>query len=513
MNSDNEKRIETLGKLNVEFKGDKYNWDLEVQSRILGLLLSEKTVLVQSLGLVQSNYFASESYEIIASCLFSYYGKYNELPTKWALREEVSSRLKERQESVRLYYLSTLDSLYDFYVPGLETREYLLNKILTFAKRQSMKLALYEALKKLSETEEKDVDKNLPWIYERLNKAMTLDINYDVGLELFKNLDEFYELARRRNEGQDTFTTGFHYIDQTFKSKGLLRGEIGAWIASPGVGKSLCLCKGSVANVNQDRKVMYISMEMDRVSVASRFLAQFARVSGEKLCDPEVESMVRKSVAHFLEGRNEQNPLIIKQFPMGAIDVNGIKGYYTSVKTRGWKPDLLIIDYPGEMKHNPLKKTHESAYEILRDLRGFGVEEQHCTLTCIQPNRSASQLEIHQFIDESSIGSSYDQFKPLDALWSINQTMAEKTAEVARGYVIKTRDGKSKVLFKMGFDYNAGTLDVFDLSNESYNDRMNRMKEEVSSEVPLDKVNIKPNKRKGRSVSGFDPHSPDEENT
>jgi hypothetical protein len=65
----------------------------------------------------------------------------------------------------------------------------------------------------------------------------------------------------------------------------------------------------------------------------------------------------------------------------------------------------------------------------------------------------------------------------------------------------------------MGFDYNAGTLDVFDLSNESYNDRMNRMKEEVSSEVPLDKVNIKPNKRKGRSVSGFDPHSPDEENT
>jgi hypothetical protein len=161
----------------------------------------------------------------------------------------------------------------------------------------------------------------------------------------------------------------------------------------------------------------------------------------------------------------------------------------------------------GEMKDDPSVKKYESAYRILRDLRGFGVEKQHCTFTCVQPNSSASKLEIGHYIDESNIGTSFDQFKPLDAFWSINQQTIEKDAEVGRGFVIKHRNGKSRFPFKIGFDYSLGTLDMFQISDESYRSSMNLVQEKKASDVMVDNVK-KGEGKKQRSKSGFTPKEP-----
>ncbi|MCK8265753.1 hypothetical protein LW980_17950, partial [Erwinia amylovora] len=88
----------------------------------------------------------------------------------------------------------------------------------------------------------------------------------------------------------------------------------------------------------------------------------------------------------------------------GQMTVNSIRAYHSQLVLRGWKPNLLIIDYVGEMADDPNVKKYESAYRILRDLRAFGIEEKHGTMTCVQPNASAAKLEIGQYIDESNIG-------------------------------------------------------------------------------------------------------------
>lgn len=151
---------------------------------------------------------------------------------------------------------------------------------------------------------------------------------------------------------------------------------------------------------------------------------------------------------------------------------------------------LIIIDYVGEMKDDPNVKKYESAYRILRDLRGFGVENQHCTLTCVQPNQSAAKLEISQYIDESNIGTSFDQFKPLDAFWSINQQTIEKDAEVGRGFVIKHRDGRSRFPFKMGFDYSMGTLDIFEISKDRYKQLLSSVQQKRSEDIEFDTYSV-----------------------
>ena len=172
------------------------------------------------------------------------------------------------------------------------------------------------------------------------------------------------------------------------------------------------------------------------------------------------------------------------------------------LELRGWKPNVLIVDYVGEMKDDPSVKKYESAYRILRDLRGFGVEKGHCTFTCVQPNQSAAKLEIGQYIDESNIGTSFDQFKPLDAFWSINQQVLEKDAEVGRVFVIKHRNGRSRFAFKIGFDYKLGTLDMFEISKERYRESMNLVQEKKADEVNMDTVG-EPSGKKQRSKKGF----------
>jgi hypothetical protein len=178
------------------------------------------------------------------------------------------------------------------------------------------------------------------------------------------------------------------------------------------------------------------------------------------------------------------------------------------LELRGWKPNVLIVDYVGEMKDDPSVKKYESAYRILRDLRGFGVEKGHVTFTCVQPNQTAAKLEIGQYIDESNIGTSFDQFKPLDAFWSINQQVLEKDAEVGRIFVIKHRNGRSRFSFKIGFDYKIGTLDMFEISKDTYRERMNLVQEKKAEEVTMDNVgDASSGGKKQRSKKGFNPEN------
>jgi KaiC/GvpD/RAD55 family RecA-like ATPase len=235
------------------------------------------------------------------------------------------------------------------------------------------------------------------------------------------NIDEMFKRMKEKMSGKDRFTTAFESIDNALTGGGLFPGEIAAWIALPGVGKSLAMCKAAVANVLLGHKVLYLTMEMDEVGVGQRFTSQMFKYDVNNLLGMEAE--IKGPFPTSKQSKADPNQLMITQFPGGVLDVNGIRAYYNQLSLRGWKPNLLIIDYVGEMKFNTgkHKQKYEAAYEILRDLRAFGIEEQHCATTALQPSAGAARLEIRQYIDESNIGTAFDQFKPLDAFWSINQ--------------------------------------------------------------------------------------------
>jgi len=140
-----------------------------------------------------------------------------------------------------------------------------------------------------------------------------------------------------------------------------------------------------------------------------------------------------------------------------------------------FKPDLVVIDYIGEMKDYPGVPTYESRYRIVRDLRGLATEENVCVFTAMQPNKDAREAQKKDgglyggdgVIDDTNLADSYGQIRPLDGCWSINQMQAEKEAGIARIFVIKHRHGKSR--FTCHAKFNKNTLKMDQISEDTYN--------------------------------------------
>ncbi len=459
----------------------KFGWDDTFQKKLLAMLMCDRFFLTQGMGLIVPTYFSSEAHSKICDLLFKYFGKYKSLPEPFLLEEELKAATQDREESTQIHFQGELKALYTYYVPGLETRDALLDKITYFAKVQAVKVAFHEILPKITEKPEDEA--TWAYVYDQWRKSMVIERNHEPGLEYFINIDELFNMMKAKRDMGDGFTSAFESIDNALTGGHLYRGEIGAWIGLPGTGKSLALVKAAVANVRMGHKVLYITLEMDELGICQRFTSQMLKKDVNNLLSSESE--IRKEIEDFTMDMADKNRLIVKQFPGGQLDVNGVRAFYSQCQLRGFKPDLVIIDYVGEMRQDPTVKTYESMYRILRDLRGFGVEEKHCTLTAVQPNRSAAELKDNEFIDESNIGSSFDQFKPLDAFWSLNQTVDEKGASVGRGFVIKHRNGRSRFPFKMGYDYDLGTLDVFEITPQSYKEKRNVYKEEKKTEESL----------------------------
>jgi hypothetical protein len=166
----------------------------------------------------------------------------------------------------------------------------------------------------------------------------------------------------------------------------------------------------------------------------------------------------------------------------------------------GFVPDLLVVDYPGEMKDTPGVAVWESKYRIIRDLRGLACEKKMLVFTAMQPNKSASELSSSEFIEEGNIGASFDMFKPLDGLWSINRTTDEANAQVGRIFIIKSRNGKSRYHFPI--EYNHEMLTISEIDFDKYKTKMhNKAQQDANTySVTSDSSNISSNNHPPKKV-------------
>jgi replicative DNA helicase len=463
-----------------------FKWDEEFQRYILAMLVSDRHFLVQSLPLVKPKYFTDEVHKLICDLLFEHFDEYKVLPRKAWIVQEIKDKTEGKKDEVKMHYLQELGMVYDHYTPGIESRDYLLDKIVNFAKMQAVKVAFSQCLTQIK----RDPESDGTWmnIQAILRDALLVDKNFDPGLDYFQSYEERYE-AVDEEEVREVFTTGFHKIDEALLGGGPTKGEIYSWIGLSGTGKSLALVRASVLNVTKlGKRVLYISLEMDEKKIAERFDAQIADIDINRL--QENKSLIKKAFEEELKDTEDPRLLIIKQFTPGTMDVGTLRAYLQQLSLVGFKPDLLIVDYIGEMKDYPNMPTWESRYRIVRDLRGLASEEDVCILTAMQPNKGAREAQEVKdrfgnlqsgVIDDNNLADAFGQIRPLDGCWSINQTHFEKKADIARVFVIKHRHGKSRYTFHIeyemareGVDGSKTTLAMREISENRYNDRVKR---------------------------------------
>ena len=499
ISAEQEKILESM--LQKQNYQTKFRWDENFQRRIVGILLTDKNFLIQSKAIISPNYFSNDVHVEICTILFDFFEKYKNLPEKFVMETELIDKIRDKQSSVIMYYKSELESLYEFFIPNQSSRDILLDKLLNFAKIQSLRMAMEESQKDLK----KNPDSEEIWskVYERFRNCMMVSKTFDAGFEYFTQLDNLFAELNKDEEKIDKFTSGFLSIDFELSGGGCRRGEIYAFIALPGVGKSLALVKAAVENIKKGYKVAFVSVEMDWVSIAKRFTSAYACVSYAKLLSQKEE--IKQVIEYDIMNFTDKNRLIVKQFPAASIDVNDIRAYLNQLELYGFIPDVLIVDYPGEMKDTPGIPVWESKYRIIRDLRGLACEKQMVVFTAMQPNKSASELSNSEFIEEGNIGASFDMFKPLDGLWSINRTTDEAGAKVGRVFVVKHRNGKSRYHFPV--EYNDEILTISEIDFDSYKTRMHNKAQHDANKFSIANDLDDSDKKKSRKKKS-DPSNP-----
>jgi len=447
----------------------RYNMEVDYQRYILALMVSDRQFLMESVDLIRPTFFTDDVHRTLARIIVDYYDEHKKLPATFIMRQAVRDRIQDSTRIIKT--LGELDALYEYYVPGLDARDAVQNKILKFAKTQALRQAFQKSFELLS----KDFESDEHWtkIEEFYKEAITVDRTYDMGLDYFGQIEERYALMEEMMADKEKLSTGIEFIDNTLTGGTPSRGEVISVMGLPGTGKSLALVAGAIKNMGLGHKVAYLSCEMNREKVAERFDAQLSGESISTLYDNK--NLVIVSLKDHAKELDDPRQLIIQHFPAGSADINTFRSYHARLNMMGFIPDVVIIDYVGEMKDAPGIKTYESRFRIVRDLRGWATEDNFLGLTAMQPNRAARELEkgedaLNSYIDDDNLADAYGQTRPLDMLWSINQTTQEKNADIARGFIVKSRNGKSRVPFYIGF--NPRTLAMGEISHELYRTKL-----------------------------------------
>jgi replicative DNA helicase len=474
----------------------KYGDDKPIQQEILCLMVRDKYFMDQSFGLIKPDYFVDKAHSLICRIVVDFFeeNKRKLLPTKSHIVNEIKLRLKDNPTVG--YYIAELQAVIDSYEPELSPRDTLLHKIGEFAKQQGLRAAIGTVVDLV---QKKGGDKKWVEIEEILRTALLIGPNTDLGLEYFASVEERYERMMKEDAETERFSSGFKSIDEGLVGGGLSRGEIGAYMGMPGTGKSVALVKASVVNLNRGKRVLYISLEMDQDKIAERFDTMLTNVPINQLKERYTEvfhALKLKSVTMLKEqGDIGDRRLYVKQFAAGSADVTTVRAFVSQLALFGFVPDLVIIDYVGEFKDLPGMKKYESLQRMVRDLRGWAVEEKICILTAMQPNRSGRNAqESSGFIDDSEIGDAFGQSRPMDAIWSINMNKIEQQQKVGRIFVVKHRHGRSRYHFH--FQQDKDTLDMVEIDQTVWNNEMSKHTDAAAGKAADGmgkKGNFKPN--------------------
>ena len=203
----------------------------------------------------------------------------------------------------------------------------------------------------------------------RKNTAAIRDIDVT---DLDSAVAYFENLKKQQESGALGIKTGLPGFDNYLPS-GIMPGQLGVFLAYPGIGKSWLSLYFAVQAWKQGRSPMIISLEMSEVEVRNRVFAIMGEGvwSHRKLSSGQVEmDMLKSWHTKNVQGKPEFH--IISNDTGGDITPSVLRG-----KIDQYKPDFVIVDYLQLMSPNQ-KSDNETIRmkNLSRELKLMAIAEE-----------------------------------------------------------------------------------------------------------------------------------------
>jgi hypothetical protein len=407
-------------------------------------------------------------YREVASRVYVYIDKYK-TPPEDHLPDILLDKLESDNRREAALYEDIIDALHNT-KDGVNA-EFIMNRLETFVKRQSlrsMSVDLVKALQKDTEDSLKDADD----IIRKATKQSLKVFNPGLRLSDKSRVLDFLEFS------DWSFPTGILELDK--RNFGPTRKELQLYIARYKSGKTWWLIQLAKMSALGRIKVVHITLEMSEARCAQRYFQGLFSIAKRKgpyphmkftkddtghiltfdkrlvkprmtFDDPNIRKKLSKKIDEF--GARVLDNIYIKQFPTGRLTIRDLEAYLDNLETvEGFVPDFIIIDYPDLMKLSA-DNPRGSLDEIYKDIRGLLVERNMAGAVVSQSNRGGAEAKVTK---GKNIAEAYLKNAHADCILTFSQTPAEKKLGLARITVDGGRNDEDGITIVISQNYNIG---------------------------------------------------------
>lgn len=388
------------------------------QKTILTILLGTQDYSGKIFNKVKAEYFTNEVYKNIF------------LLTKSIFLGQEEHQLPAENEKE---YYNAINELKNSYITGANWEYYVKflaqdyeKRVITQAKLKAENIGSLDDLTKLYE------ETRLKLAKEEIN---AFEINDDL----------FIEASEDYFNGFDALQTGYTALEEIIN--GFYPGEYITLAGATGMGKTAMGLNLLLNFANQDKKTMFISLEMGKTSLVNRLICAESGIRGDKLRARKLTPEELNLYADTFEKKLKHLPLVLLDKSRMTVEEIRLQALNRQ-KEKGL--DVLIIDYLGLIDH-PNKKlsTYQKVSEITREIKVLAKELNIPIICLAQINRATKDRKekrplLSDLRDSGSIEQDSDivMFCHRDEYYNPQGTKKQGIIEVI---VAKHRNGQPAI--------------------------------------------------------------------
>ena len=398
----------------------KYPFSSQFQQKTLALMVRDRRFLAKHIRVIDPTFFDNPSFTAITRVVFDFYDDYGLTPSKDSLIEVMKEKKLEQ-------LLPLVDTLYEL---NLDDGQHIEDQTIKFAKKQAIRKALLLSDNYIARDDFEAVRRVI-------DKAFLVGTNQsDLGSDYFSGIDKRLRMLSDEGRSERQVATFIPELDKILHG-GIHPGELNIVMAPTGVGKSIFLVNMAFAALWQQKKVLFITLEMSPEKVGIRLDIRFTGIPYDELCTRQAELKGRLEIF-----KEQTNKLVLKKFPSAMATVDDFRALLLNLgRVQGFVPDLVIVDYLDIIKPHGLNAV-ESPYiaqgQISKELRGLASEFDLCLWTATQSNRGSVDKNVLTIADKAD---SFRAVADADVLIGLMRTPEEVTENTARLSLAKVRDG------------------------------------------------------------------------
>lgn len=446
----------------------------ELSPKTLELMLFREMIVNRDFlgrlsGVVDFRWFRTPHIRLMAEFAMSYYKKYGGLVT----RDLIESVIQRRNET-QLIEANKIDlntALFDFNKAkdldlGSMDEKVKVEKIQTYVKQEAMRNALLDSASDLEKKDTDNIVENCLKKFESIQKILFEEV--DLGYELSDNevdgtMDEHMEFL---TNPAARISTGWDCLDEVTHGGFYKDGKsLYVFMAQAGLGKSNMLANLGYNFLKQGLKVVVVSMEMSQNVYLRRFDSLISKVDIDELGLSSMKSLVLERMCNFFKHEHSGCKLNVKEFAPNSQSARTLGTYLEKLsEVKGWKPDVLIVDYLNLLRPNGGSRRSESSmYEdgkvISEELRKLSYDFEMPIITAVQCNSSGFNTAD---IGMENIAESRGIAHTADFIAGLYQTEDEQADGMFHMKILKSRLGDHK---NLTFQFDKHTMEFEDIND------------------------------------------------